>query len=187
MISTIALCAANTSARTDGNPGLPSKSVEVRFTQVAPRIDGVIEEVWQNADSACDFIQFQPYENQQASEKTVVYVLQDRENLYVAFRCSAQKHKPTACLTADEDFVSLALDPFGSKTTAYYFTVFASGIYVDGWILDDGRNEDDSWDGVWFRGVGVHEDRLDVEMKIPSNQCGTGKIWRNGAWPSAAT
>ncbi len=144
-----------------------TKAVEVKFTEVAPKIDGFIEDVWQTADSAYDFVQHDPYEKEVPTERTVVYVLQDKDNLYFAFRGYAEKHKPIACLTADEDFVAIGLDPFGNKTTGYYFMVFASGIPYDGWIHDDGRTRDDSWEGVWFRGVQVYDDRLDIEIKIP--------------------
>ncbi|UCG91857.1 MAG: carbohydrate binding family 9 domain-containing protein [candidate division WOR-3 bacterium] len=142
-------------------------TVEVRFTEVAPRIDGVIEDIWYTADSVYKFVQFMPYEKAEPTERTVVYVLQDEANLYVAFRCYAEKHKPTAVLTADEDDVRIGLDTFGSKTTAYYFQVFASGIFHDGWILDDGRTFDDSWEGVWYRAVMIYDDRFEVEIKIP--------------------
>ena len=143
------------------------KIVEVRYTDTAPRIDGVIEEVWQAADSAYDFVQFEPYEKTEPTEKTVVYVLQDKENLYFAFRCYAEKHKPTSCLTADEDDIRMGIDTFGSKTTAYYFLVYASGIKNEGWILDNGRTLDDSWEGVWYRAVKLYDDRFEVEIKIP--------------------
>ncbi len=144
-----------------------NKVVEVRFTEDAPRIDGVIEDIWQTADSAFDFVQFEPYEKTAPTERTVVYVLQDKNNLYFAFRCSAEQAKPIACLTADEDDIRIGIDPFGSKTTAYYFQVFGSGIRYDGWILDDGRTYDDSWDGVWYRAVKIYDDRFEVEVKIP--------------------
>lgn len=68
-----------------------TKSVEVRFTETAPIIDGVIEEIWQNADSAYDFVQFAPYEKEKPSEKTSVYLLQDKDNLYIAFRARLDK------------------------------------------------------------------------------------------------
>jgi len=144
-----------------------NKVVEVRFTETAPRIDGVIEEIWQTADSAYNFVQLEPYEKTEPTERTVVYVLQDKENLYFAFRCYAEKHKPTACLTADEDDIRMGIDTFGSKTTAYYFLVYGSGIKNDGWILDDGRTIDDSWEGVWYRAVKLYDDRYEVEIKIP--------------------
>jgi hypothetical protein len=144
-----------------------NKSVEVRFTDRSPHIDGIIEEVWLSADSAYDFVQFEPYEKTEPTEKTVVYVLQDSDNLYVAFRCYAKQHKPTACLTADEDDIRIGIDPFNSKNTAYYFQVFASGIFQDGWVLDDGRTYDDSWDGIWYHALKLYDDHWDVEIKIP--------------------
>ena len=143
------------------------KSVEVRFTETAPAIDGIIEDIWQQADSAYDFVQHVPYDKTAPTERTIVYVLQDHNNLYFAFRCYAEKHKPIACFTTDEDYVRVGIDPFGSKTMGYYFLVFASQLFWDGWIFDDGRTNDDSWEGVWYRGVKVYDDRLDVEIKIP--------------------
>jgi hypothetical protein len=143
------------------------KSIQIHYTEIAPKIDGVIEDVWLQGDSAYGFVQYAPYEKEPPTENTVVYVLQDDENLYVAFRCDAKKHSPIACLTADEDYVAIGIDPFGSKITAYYFIVYASEIIDDGWILDDGRSKDSSWDGVWYRAVGMDEDMLVVELKIP--------------------
>lgn len=81
------------------------KSIHVHYTENAPKIDGIIEDMWVGADSAYGFVQHAPYEKEPPTENTVVYVLQDDENLYVAFRCDATKHNPIACLTADEDYV----------------------------------------------------------------------------------
>ncbi len=144
-----------------------NKVIEVRFTNIPPKIDGAIEEIWQMADSAYDFIQFEPYEKTEPTERTVVYVLQDKENLYFAFRCYAQKHKPTACLTEDEDDVRIGIDPFNSKNTAYFFQIFGSGLFYEGWILDDGRTYDNAWEGIWFHAVKLYDDRFEVEFKIP--------------------
>lgn len=144
-----------------------NKTVEVRYTEVAPKIDGVIEEVWQQADSAYDFVQFEPYEKTDPEQPTAVYVLQDENNLYIAFRCYAEKYAPIACFTKDEDHVRVSIDPFGNKTTGYYFIVFGSKIPYDGLVMDDGREWDDSWEGIWYRGVGVHDDLMEVEIKIP--------------------
>ncbi len=63
--------------------------------------------------------------------------------------------------------MTLYMDPFGGKTTAYYFTVYASGRFNDGMVLDDGRSTDDSWDGVWYRAVNIHDDCYGVEIRIP--------------------
>ncbi len=143
------------------------KIVKVRFTDNPPIIDGFIEELWDKTDSAYNFVQLIPYEKEPASERTVVYVLQDRENLYFAFRCYAEEYEPIASLSGMEDNVKIYIDPFGSKTTAYYFTVFASGIFDDGWLLDDGRTRDNSWDGVWYYAVKLYKDHYEVEVKVP--------------------
>ncbi len=146
---------------------LCGKTVEIHHTDTPPCIDGVIEQVWSTADSAYAFVQHWPYENSEPVDRTVVYLLQDEENLYIAFLCYAEQQEPVACLTADEDHVAIGLDPFGSKTTGYYFLVYGSGILDDGWVLNDGRWRDNSWDGVWYRGVKVNDDHYVVELQIP--------------------
>jgi hypothetical protein len=146
------------------------KVVEIRFVEKAPIIDGIIEEIWDIADSATNFIQVLPYEKQPPSEKTVVYLMQDSDNLYVSFRAYTKKYKCVSCLGGTEDYVRLYLDPFGSKNTAYYFTANASGQLTtgdDGLILDDGRRRDQTWDGVYYRGVKIYDNYYTVEYKIP--------------------
>jgi len=143
------------------------KSVEVHFIQNVPEIDGFIEEAWETADSAYDFVQHYPYEDGGPSERTVVYVLQDRDNLYVGFRCFTDSLKPVFHLTKSEDWVAVGIDPFNCRTMGYYFLLNGSGIYDDGWILDDGRTKDGSWDGVWYHAIARYDDRYEVEMKIP--------------------
>ena len=146
------------------------KIVEVRFVEEGPVVDGVIEEIWEVADSATNFIQVMPYEKRPPTERTVVYLLQDKYNLYVAFRAYTENHKCVVCLGGVEDNVTLYLDPYGSKNNAYYFTVNASGkvnVENDGLIVDDGRTSDETWDGVWYSGVKIYDNFYIVEIKIP--------------------
>lgn len=147
--------------------GQLEKTVNICYTSVAPRIDGIIEDLWQQADSAVNFVQYEPYETEMPTENTAVYLLQDDENLYVAFRCYAEKNPPFACYTKDEDYVRVSIDPFGSKTAGYYFLIFASQLAWDGWVLDNGRVWDDSWEGIWYRAAHLFDDRWEVEIKIP--------------------
>jgi hypothetical protein len=143
------------------------KSISIKRTTATPEIDGVIEEIWQQADSVSDFVQNRPYENAQPSERTVAYLMQDDENLYVAFRCYSQKNPPTKSYTKDEDYVLIGIDPMGSRTGGYFFWQYASGIFWDGMYTDDGRSMDLAWEGVWYQAVKVHPDRMDMEFKIP--------------------
>ncbi|MDH5683997.1 MAG: carbohydrate binding family 9 domain-containing protein [candidate division WOR-3 bacterium] len=143
------------------------KRIEIRFTETAPRIDGHIEDVWYQADSITDFIQSYPDEASEPTERSVVYVLQDNNNLYVAFRCYAVKHPPVAQLYGMEEEVTLHIDPMDSKSMGYFFKVYASGLYHDGLILDNGANWDWSWSGVWYNAVSLEHDRFEIEMMIP--------------------
>jgi len=144
-----------------------NKTFTVKRTSSAPEIDGFIEDLWQQADSVSDFVQNQPYENADPSERTLVYMMQDDENLYVAFRCYSQKNPPTKSYTKDEDYVVIGIDPMGSRSGGYFFWQYASGIFWDGMYSDDGRSADLAWEGVWYQAVKVHPDRMDVEFKIP--------------------
>ncbi len=141
--------------------------VEVRMTEVPPVIDGIIEELWSTADSAYDFVQCYPHDSTRPSDPTTVYVLQDRHNLYFAFRCATDSVEPYGQLGGGSDCIYAMLDPFNSRTTAYMFTVNLSGSYLDGMVLDDGRNTDNSWDGVWFFAVNRGPNGYAVEIRIP--------------------
>ena len=144
-----------------------NKSITIYQTETAPKIDGIIEDLWLSADSATDFIQHTPYEKTAPTEHTVVYLMQDADNIYVAFRCHSVKNPPVACFTKDEDYAVFKIDPFGSRTNGYIFLVFGSGLYWDGLIMDDGRTQDLTWEGVWYNAVKMYSDKMEVEMKIP--------------------
>ncbi len=143
------------------------KRIEIKFTETIPRIDGKIEELWFQADSISDFIQSYPDEASEPTERTVVYVLQDDNNLYVAFRCYTTKYPPVAQLYGMEEEATLHIDPMDSKSMGYFFKVYASGLYHDGLILDNGANWDWSWSGVWYNAVRLDQDQWEVEMMIP--------------------
>ncbi|MCD6381991.1 MAG: hydrolase, partial [Candidatus Hydrothermae bacterium] len=71
--------------------------------------------------------------------------LQDRENLYVAFRC-LQKAKADIRITQKDecggDCVGIFLDTFHDGRTAYGFEVNRAGVLEDYYITDDGRERD---------------------------------------------
>ena len=94
------------------------KSIAVRFTDSPPKIDGVIEDVWQQADSTYEFVQYTPYESNPPTEKTVVYVLQDEANIYFAFKCYTGNRKPVSSPMGEEDDITVKIDPFNSDFIA---------------------------------------------------------------------
>jgi len=145
----------------------PVKTVNVGRAATPPRLDGVIDDAWLAADSVSDFIQYVPDEGKTPSERTVVYVMQDDANLYVAFRAWSLAAPPVGQLYGLEDELTLYLDPTDSRQTAYFFKAYASGLWRQGLILDNGGNQDWSWDGVWYVGTRLYPDRIECEMRIP--------------------
>ncbi len=63
--------------------------------------------------------------------------------------------------------VSLMIDTFGDRRSAYKFAVYAGGSRADCRLLDDARNRDYSWDGVWFSASRIYDWGWAVEMEIP--------------------
>ena len=134
-------------------------------------IDGIIDPAWSQADSVVDFFQLSPYYNQSPSVKTIAKVLTTDDALYSLIICyqNPEEIQSNAGLL-DEftgDVVSIMLDTFDDKQTAYKFAVSASGVKMDCRLLDDARNRDYNWDGIWFANSKIYNWGYIVEIKIP--------------------
>ncbi len=134
-------------------------------------VDGVVDDVWGFADSTTNFFQFEPYFNQPTSVKTVAKVLTTEDALYCLIICYDDKEYIQANAGMQDwftgDVVSIMMDTFGDKQTAYKFAVNASGVKSDSRMLDDARNRDYSWDGIWEGASQIYDWGFVVEMKIP--------------------
>lgn len=134
-------------------------------------VDGVIDVAWAAADSATGFFQMQPYFNQPPSRPTVAKVLTSPDALYCLMICFDDRRNIQANAGVHDqgsgDIVSLMLDTFGDRQSAYKFAVTAAGVRADCRLLDDARNRDYSWDGVWFAASEVYDWGFVVEMEIP--------------------
>ena len=134
-------------------------------------IDGKIDETWNYADSTATFFQLEPYFNQPTSVKTIAKVLTTEDALYCLMICYDDKENIQANAGMHDgytgDIVSIMLDTFGDKQTAYKFAVNASGVISDSRMLDDARNRDYSWDGIWQGTSQIYDWGYVVEMKIP--------------------
>lgn len=134
-------------------------------------IDGQIDEEWNRADSVSDFIQHGPYYNEDPTYKTTAKVMTSELSLYFLIKVYQDQEKiqkMTGMLDKiSGDNVSIMLDTFGNERTAYRFGVSATGIKSDSRMLDDARNRDYSWDGIWFSAAKVYPWGYVVEMEIP--------------------
>ena len=147
------------------------KILYLKQTTSTIEIDGVIDQSWNEADSITDFFQLQPFYKEPPSVKTVVKVLTTEDALYCLFICYQKKENLQASSGLLDDFtgdgVSIMLDTFNDKQTAYKFAVSASGVRMDSRMLDDARNKDYNWDGIWFADSKIYKWGYIVEIKIP--------------------
>ena len=135
------------------------------------KIDGIIDAEWSKVDSVSDFFQLQPYFGQHPSRRTIAKVLTTKDALYCLMVCYDDRKDIQASTGSIDNFegdvVSIMLDSFNDEKTAYKFAVSASGVQADCRLLDDARNRDYSWDGIWFADSKVYDWGYVVEMKIP--------------------
>jgi len=146
-------------------------SLQVNRTETPPVIDGILENLWHQADSAHQFIQYQPFEGEPLSEPTVAYFLQDDKALYIAFRCETNGRKPDCISSAREgqvgDVVIVYFDTFFDRRNAYMFSVNCAGVPGDATISANGAEENISWDGVFASAALADSTCYVAEMAIP--------------------
>ena len=116
------------------------KTVRIQRTAEPPTIDGDLsEELWVRAPPVADFHQVTPVEGDAPSERTEVYVLYDRDALYIGVRIfdaepeliNARILRQGQAIGADDRFF-VHLDPFNNRRSGYLFGVNPNGVRYDG-------------------------------------------------------
>lgn len=149
----------------------PQKILRLPYLASPVSIDGAIDPLWARADSVEDFVQYQPYNGKEPTRRTVAKVYTTDDALYclmICFEDGTVVERHTGVLDdGGGDIVSIMLDTFGDKSTAYKFAVSASGVRADCRLLDDARNRDYNWDGIWFSSAKVYDWGFVIEIQIP--------------------
>jgi hypothetical protein len=147
------------------------KILKLKKTPGPIKIDGIIDAAWNQADSVSDFIQLSPYFGKQPSKGTTIKVLTSDQSIFVLFKCYDEPENITRNTGKQDDFsgdgVSFMIDTFNDLKTAYKFAVSAGGARADCRLLDDARNYDWNWDGIWFSDARIYNWGYVVEMEIP--------------------
>jgi hypothetical protein len=135
-------------------------------------LDGKLEEpAWAEVAATAAFTQKFPAENTAPSERTSMRVLYDDEALYVAFECEQVSVPVVQRLTrrdrrVESDRVTIAIDSRRDGTTAFEFSVNASGVLTDSIRFND-TDQSDDWDENWDARVQVTDHGWSAEIKIP--------------------
>jgi hypothetical protein len=140
----------------------------------APTIDGdVSDAAWAKAPAIDEFYQLEPQEGQPASERTVVRVLYDENNIY--FSIYAYDRTPgdiTASVKArdgelsKDDVFRIYFDPYMTRRDGYVFEVNALGARADS-LVENNTTFLFEWDTIWHAHARIVSDGWTAEVAIP--------------------
>jgi hypothetical protein len=163
------------------------RTYQSAFTRTIPVIDGLMnDDCWNLVEWTTDFTQTQPVENKPPSQQTAFKILYDNDNLYIFIRAfDTEPDKISQIISRRDNYtgdrVLVDIDSHFDKQTSFLFCASASGAKSDAAMTNDGNNEDDNWDPIWFVKTSVDDKGWCAEMKIPLSQLRFGKkeeqIW----------
>ncbi|MEQ1580637.1 MAG: DUF5916 domain-containing protein [Steroidobacteraceae bacterium] len=140
----------------------------------APVIDGRVDEPeWTRAGVIRDLVQIRPGDGAPVSERTEVYLMYDKDALYIAAKMwdpgapdgiSARVMKHNATFNND-DRIAVIIDPFNTGRNGYRFEVNANGVRND--MLYQGGALQSDWSVIWESAASVGEGLWTVEFAIP--------------------
>jgi hypothetical protein len=122
-------------------------------------LDGILaESAWDRAEPAGEFVQQEPNEGGTPTERTEVYVVYNRDFLYIG--AILHDSEPQALLghqkqrdqgLGSDDRFMWILDTFLDGRTAYFFETNPAGLLGDGLMrsMSGRRGLSKEWDGIW--------------------------------------
>ena len=133
------------------------------------------DEVWQTAAPVDAFVQREPHDAGEPSQRTEFRVAYDATTLFVKVRAyDTEPDKIVTYLTRRDldspcDWIHILIDSYHDHRTAYEFAVNPSGVKMDRYWFND-NNLDDSWDAVWDVSVSRDREGWTAEFRIPFSQ-----------------
>ena len=150
------------------------KTSRIQRVSSPPVIDGRLDEAdWLRAPVIADLHQVNPVEFAAPSEDTRVYVLYDRDAIYVGARMfDAEPERINALILrqgqqiGSDDRFFVHIDSFANRRSGYLFGVNPNGVRYDG-IFENITLRSFDWDGIWRAAATIDEQGWSVEIAIP--------------------
>ena len=174
------LAAASAVAAAQSEEPVASRSLAaaaIPHSTAAVQIDGVLDDaIWREALSVQLTIETYPRENQRPAVETTAYLVENGDQLLIAFDARDPDPSSIRAYLRDrdsafnDDFVGVVLDTFNDQRRAFEFFVNPYGVQMD-LIMDDvNRNESTSWNGLWDSAGQINATGFTAEMAIPFSQ-----------------
>lgn len=155
-----------------------TQSLRIPAVRVAEKVtlDGRLDEpFWKDEYGVSAFVQRDPDEGKEPTQKTMVDIVYDDEAIYIGARMYDNAPKLIEARLQRRDVMSTSdrfmfyVDPYFDRRTGFYFGINAAGTLYDGTLLND-TWDDSSWDGVWEGKAHIDEKGWTAEMRIPFSQ-----------------
>ena len=181
--SVLSVCTLFASSPEVDSDALRYKSMSAVRTDLAPKIDGNLDdEVWVNAVALDDFIQYEPYNLKPPTVETEVRVLYDDNYVYIAFQNfdpdpssimdRISRRDDFEAIEKNVDWVGFGIDSNNDDMTGNWFMLTAAGVQLDVSINESGgwRDKYDiSWNAVWDGKTQIHSEGWSAEIRVPFN------------------
>lgn len=150
------------------------KYVVADYAKGSVTIDGYLHEAaWHRAQAVDDFIQYDPDEGAEPTERTSVFIMYDDNALYIGAilydsipdGIVGQLSRRDRSTHADR--FEVLIDSNNDRLTAYRFAVNVSNVQEDGVYSHDGARYDRDWEAVWESSTARIDSGWSVEMRIP--------------------
>jgi len=151
-----------------------SQNIKAFKTDQSPTIDGKLDDpLWLSTFPFTDFKMVEPTPGVTPSEKTEVKVIYNQKGLYLGIRCFDSEPQKITANTMEhdnseernEDQISLLIDPFQDKRSAYIFIVNPKGARSEGFA--SGEHYNLGWDGLWETKCKIDTKGWTAEIFIP--------------------
>ncbi len=155
------------------DPRGPKQARAVRV-ESRPVIDGRLDEaVWQQADVISDFHQIRPGDGTPTTERTEVYVIYDKDAMYIGARMfdsepeliAAPTNRHGLGLPNDDRFV-IILDPFNTGRMGYRFESNLNAVRHDA-LYQNPTSFQLDWNTIWDVAASVDGKSWVTEVEIP--------------------
>src|SRR5688572_26984788 len=152
-------------------------SLAIPHSKEAIQIDGILDDpIWRNALALPLTIETNPRENQTPEVETIAYLVENGDQLLIAFDARDPDPSSIRAYLRDrdsafnDDFVGVVLDTFNDQRRAFEFFVNPLGVQMD--LINDqvNGNESTSWDAIWDSAGQVNERGFAAEIAIPFSQ-----------------
>ncbi len=155
-------------------------AVAVRAPE-APKLDGRLDDpAWTTAPAISDFVQRDPNEGEPATERTEARIIYTDDAIFVGVRAfdskpsEIQAHLTRRDEWSPSDWISVMIDSYYDRRTAFEFSVNPAGVKIDLYRYDD-NDDDRGWDAVWDVATSIDGEGWIAEFRIPFSQLRFGK------------